>query len=165
MRRFGHLGGALLLASAVSVLFSLQFIWILWLCLGSVLLAVFPDEDVKWHGHRGFTHSILFLVLVTVGCSLIVSIVYLYLPKLLGPVVWSSLESIYLRLVFLTTASIGIGLGSHIFLDLLTHSGIPLFWPSQRRYSLRICQASNMYVNFAIMVLGLLAFFFVIVRI
>jgi inner membrane protein len=60
-------------------------------------------------GHRGFTHSLLALLLVSIG-------VY-FLP----------IDEPY-QVAFI------IGFGSHILADFLTNSGVPLFYPLDKRF-------------------------------
>lgn len=64
-------------------------------------------------GHRGFTHTLLALLLFTyflifIGCLFPISIRGYLMPLFMG---------------------MSIGYGSHLLLDMLTISGIPLFYP------------------------------------
>jgi len=72
--------------------------------------ALVPDLDIKLHlKHRGVTHSLLALLLISLGAW--------YTMPLLLPYV-------------------ALGYGSHLFLDFLTVWGIPILWPVQRRFRL-----------------------------
>src|SRR3989339_753163 len=92
-----------------------------WLFLFLVLLgSIFPDIDepnskiVNWSGfigkiisffshHRGFFHSLFFILLISLILNLFLSIYYLF--------------------------GLVLGLFSHLFLDSLTKQGIVLFYP------------------------------------
>ncbi len=72
--------------------------------------ALLPDIDLKLHiKHRTVTHSLLALLLVSLGTW--------YTVPLLVPYV-------------------ALGYGSHLVLDFLTVWGIPIFWPWSRRFRL-----------------------------
>lgn len=72
--------------------------------------AVLPDIDLKLHiKHRTVTHSLLALLLVSLGAW--------YVMPLLLPYVAS-------------------GYGSHLVLDFLTVWGIPILWPYSKRFRL-----------------------------
>lgn len=60
-----------------------------------------------WFGHRGFTHTLVALALVSLASGLL-------LPGVLA-------------------AAIAGGYASHLLLDALTRSGIPALWPVTRR--------------------------------
>lgn len=60
-----------------------------------------------WFGHRGFTHTLVALAIVSAACGL-------WLPGALA-------------------LAIGAGYASHLLLDALTRSGIPLLWPVTSR--------------------------------
>ena len=64
-------------------------------------------------GHRGFTHSILALLLLTYGLFLLTGVI----PEFL--------TGYYLPFSF----GLIIGYASHLLLDMITVSGIPLFYP------------------------------------
>lgn len=72
--------------------------------------AVLPDIDIKLKlKHRGVTHSLLALLLISLGAQ--------HVAPLLVPYVAS-------------------GYGSHLLLDFLTVWGIPILWPLQKRFRL-----------------------------
>ena len=62
-------------------------------------------------GHRGFTHSLVALLLLVVGC-------------------------VYINMPVMYTAMIAGGYGSHIIADMLTIAGVPVLWPIRFRWSL-----------------------------
>lgn len=64
-------------------------------------------------GHRGFTHSLLAFLLLGYGLFLLSG----FIP--------ASVSGYYLPLAF----GVIVGYGSHLLLDMLTVSGIPLFYP------------------------------------
>lgn len=64
-------------------------------------------------GHRGITHSLIATLLMTVG-----ALHFLQAGSSAGIIV----------------AAISVGYLSHLFTDWLTPSGIPLLWPSKRRF-------------------------------
>jgi inner membrane protein len=91
--------------------------WSFWLAAG--LLPIVPDFDAfstcnygTICGHRGFTHSLLFAVVLSAGAA--------------------ALTSRYFRMRFLTLAAIFSAITiSHAVLDAFTNGGygVPLFWP------------------------------------
>jgi len=68
-------------------------------------------------GHRGITHSALAIL----GCALLLMI--LGTGWLAAPVV--------------------VGYLSHLLADGLTPSGVPLLWPSKRRFTLNLCRTGS----------------------
>lgn len=90
--------------------------------------AVLPDADVLWHepfahdclhGHRGFTHSLVFAVVVGIAVA---SLAFRDAP------LWSKLHVGRLR--YLTFATL-----SHGVLDMLTNggAGVAFLWPFSRQ--------------------------------
>lgn len=82
-------------------------------------------------GHRGITHS----ALAVIGC--LMALATLGMGLMAAPIV--------------------IGYLSHLLADGLTPSGVPLLWPSRRRFTLNLCQTGSlmeMLVVAAIAVLG-----------
>lgn len=82
-------------------------------------------------GHRGITHS----ALAVIGC--LMALATLGMGWMAAPIV--------------------IGYLSHLLADGLTPSGVPLLWPSRRRFTLNLCQTGSlmeMLVVAAIAVLG-----------
>lgn len=101
-----------------------------------IVMGVLPDFDVLWFPigrrysiarHRGGSHSIFFIILVT-----------LILAAIMSPII---------RVDFFALVLIGIISGlSHICLDVLTTIGIPVFWPlSKREVHLDLERAINPY--------------------
>ncbi len=101
-----------------------------------IVLGVIPDFDVLWFPigwrysiarHRGISHSIFFICIVTV-----------VLAAILAPII---------NVNFFVLCLIGIISGlSHICLDVLTTIGIPVFWPfSKRELHLDLERAINPY--------------------
>lgn len=100
-------------------------------CLGVVALgSLAPDLDTPksslgrrtWPvsrtvssliGHRGFTHSILACLLVSLGLE----VASQYYPGWLAYFV-----------------AFGIGYASHVVADWFTTEGVPLFWPNRKRF-------------------------------
>jgi endonuclease YncB( thermonuclease family)/membrane-bound metal-dependent hydrolase YbcI (DUF457 family) len=69
------------------------------------------SEDLnRLFGHRGFLHSLLALVLVTLVVGL--------------PLWWITGRPS-------TMIAVGVGYGSHLFADMMTLGGVQLFWPSR----------------------------------
>lgn len=79
-------------------------------------------------GHRGVTHSLL---AVLAGVLIVAVVGWHGLNGLAGPVV--------------------VGYLSHLAADSLTPSGVPLLWPSRRRFTLNLCSTGS------IMELGIVA--------
>jgi len=117
--------------------FSELFIPLSIMC-GSMLGSVFPDIDHKGSfigkrlkiassvihhlfGHRGITHSPFFCVGLS---SLLAYVAFLFLSG------WLQTFSLYLLLGFF------VGMASHLLLDAITPSGIPLLYPvTKKRFS------------------------------
>jgi membrane-bound metal-dependent hydrolase YbcI (DUF457 family) len=88
------------------------------IALIAVGLAVFPDVDVLFGVHRGPTHSLGAVLLVTLAASALA---------------WRRLPVVFVA------ASCGLAYASHLALDLLgkdsrTPRGIMLFWPWSSEY-------------------------------
>lgn len=83
-------------------------------------------------GHRGVTHSLIAVVAM-------IAVIVLW-----GGAAYS------------TVAALAVGYLSHLGADLLTNSGIPLLWPSQRRFALPL--ASTGGLREWILVLGVCGF-------
>ncbi|MCV2508495.1 MAG: metal-dependent hydrolase [Candidatus Lightella neohaematopini] len=105
--------------------------------LGSLITCLLPDIDhpksfigkrFKWlsvpiyklFGHRGFTHSLLLIVMI---------IIYINVRKVSIPI-----DVVYAMII---------GYISHIIADVLTPAGIPLFWPYNKKFSIPIIKKSN----------------------
>lgn len=72
--------------------------------------------------HRGVTHSLLAMVAWWLAVRWVDA-------SLHGPV-WLGLAALA-------------GYGSHLLLDAATVSGVPLFWPASRKYTLRLCKTGS----------------------
>jgi len=100
-----------------------------------VLCARLPDIDQDsrftrlFGGHRGFTHSLLGVLLL----SLFFATIVVSLPVL------CTMNGITLQPVLFTEVKIALeafitGWVMHIVADSITRGGVPLFWPSPTRY-------------------------------
>jgi len=159
MRRAGHIGGAMLFSSMVSLQLNLSPEQLLLLSAAASAVAMFPDEDLRWHSHRGFTHSILFLTFLSIAFGLSGCALWAAMPYQLG---WSGLPTplsgiSHLQVFLACSAPVVIGGGSHLMLDLMTKSGIPIFWPCGRKYSMGLFSASNPVANYGMAALGFLS--------
>lgn len=83
---------------------------------GSKFLCPITERPVS--SHRGFTHSI-------VGMLLIVGIIGLLLPIEI-------------------TKYVGIGYLSHLLADMLNPAGVPLLWPNKARFRIPIINTGSM---------------------
>jgi len=90
----------------------------------AVVLPIVPDIDVfssaaygTWLGHRGFTHSLIFALLLGIAAA---GVTFRYFR-----VNWWSLAALFFLMI-----------ASHGLLDALTRGGegIPFFWPLGNRY-------------------------------
>lgn len=103
--------------------------------LGSYIGSVVPDIDMKGssisrqlpllyyligrrYKHRGFTHSLLFIFMLSVGSIFIIKV--------------SGADMI----VSIFMSGVVMGCVSHIVLDILTIEGVELFYPCKKRISL-----------------------------
>jgi inner membrane protein len=95
-----------------------------------ILGSIAPDLDIKLGEkfHRTFTHSLFFLIFSSCGISIISKSIAL---------IW-----------FISYAS-------HLFLDSLTKSGVPLFYPISGKYGLRWF-TTGMLIDKLIGIFGLL---------
>lgn len=145
----GHLGLALLITGGVSIIFRLPLAWLFWMCLIGVLFARIPDWGFMWGGHRGVTHSITFTLIVSIlgGVPLLFTLNYMtgFLPEF-------SLSSFEVLVISFTP--IAGGLASHLLGDVITWTGIPLFWPRDKMYALKLCRAHSPRANQALLAIG-----------
>lgn len=146
MYKTGHYGAALLLYAPVGYLLLAVDPGLAVLGgIGAVAFSRVPDYDLRVPGleHRGVTHTLLFLIVVTgalAGTSLAFADQFGTDPILTGGL----------------GAIVGIvAIGSHLFADALTPSGVPLLWPiSSRRFSVSLATASNPIANYGLLVFG-----------
>ncbi len=116
-----------LFAIALSSVLMLDMPYIL---IGSLL----PDIDfILGVEHRGLTHSLLFLILIS-------AIVYYKAGKREG-------------------ISMMLGIASHLILDSITVAGVRLFYPLQMMYSFSLTLSSSSSVNFLIIISSFVIFF------
>jgi len=100
-----------------------------------VLCARLPDIDQDSRfarllgGHRGFTHSLLGIVLISLLFATIVvslPIVFAMNGLILQPVLFAEVK--------IALEAIITGWVLHIIADSITRGGVPIFWPSPTRY-------------------------------
>ncbi|MES3516833.1 MAG: metal-dependent hydrolase [Natronomonas sp.] len=147
MYKIGHYGAALLCYAPVGVVVSLVFgsEIAVFLGVGTVALCRIPDYDLRipFVSHRGVTHTLLFLLVVTAALA----VGGLFVADVLGTDP-------------LSTAGLGavvgvVAIGSHLAADVITPAGIPLLWPlSDRSYSLGVVTASNTIANYGLLLSG-----------
>ena len=148
MHKEGHWGAALVCYAPVG-----------WAVLGSrpglavaggvgvLALARLPDVDLRlpFVSHRGPTHTLLFAALV--GGALAGT------AALLAPRLPAALAAPWL--VPFAAFVGGFGVGTHLLADVLTPTGVPLFWPlSNRRFSLRLVGSDSTLANWGLLALG-----------
>lgn len=112
---------------------------------GVLWLAMLPDVDVRIPGvpHRGPTHSLGFAALV--GAALGGAVLLVGRPLGLAEPVG----------VAAFAAGVGVvGVCAHLAGDLLTPSGVPLFWPLGGSYSLSVTTADSTVWNYGLFALG-----------
>jgi inner membrane protein len=149
MYKTGHYGAALLVYAPIGfLLLSIDPGIAVVGCFGSVGLSRLPDYDLRvpFLEHRGITHTLLFLLVVT---AVLGGAGYVLGGQFgTGPAVVAGLAA----LVAL------VGIGSHLLADALTPAGVPLLWPlSGTDYSLNVARASNPIANYGLLVLGVAA--------
>jgi len=159
MQRIGHIGGAMLFSAMLSAQLGLSPVHSLLLSIVASSVAMFPDEDLKWHSHRGFTHSLVFLALLSSLSGLLGCAIWKIMPSQLGWAWWPPpLSSLTCLQVFLAcSVPITIGAGSHLFFDLMTKTGVPLLWPFRKRYSMKLFRSSNPFANYGLAALGIIS--------
>lgn len=92
--------------------------------LYAVLFGLLSDLDyVVCLKHRGVTHSLLFMIILSSAVG--------YFNPLLG------VAAFY-------------GVGMHIILDMLTKSGVQLYWPMKRRVRIAELSFDSVVANYAI---------------
>jgi inner membrane protein len=146
MYKTGHYGAALLLYAPVGyLLLSVDPGLAVLGGIGTVAFSRVPDYDLRVPGisHRGITHTLLFLLVVTAalaGVGVAVAEQFGTDPLLTGGI----------------GAIVGVvAIGSHLLADALTPSGVPLLWPlSSRRFSVSLATASNPAANYGLLAFG-----------
>jgi len=136
----------------ISVLFYAFIFWF-FAFLFSVLsmrVAVIPDwidKPIESEGnHRKFGHSLTFILIISLisyfgiyFCSYFFFSLFAYTPKeFTGVALFSKILGINVSLM------ISLSLLSHLILDVITYSGIPLFYPISKRYfSLKLVKSGS----------------------
>lgn len=98
----------------------------------------FSDIIHLTFGHRGFTHSLLFLI---VSLSL-----FTYLDVGSQPLI--------MGFIF--------GMSTHVFADFLTKEGVPLFWPLTEKYKSPIALKTGGIIEHLLVLLFALATFYMV---
>jgi len=147
MNKTGHQGAALLLYAPVGLLLFTHVDPEVAGVAGAatLALAMLPDIDLKLPlvPHRGPTHTLLFLALVTAATAAAGYHVASHLPT-----------------TALVSGAVGgvvgvVAVGSHLAADAVTPSGVPLLWPVSRHdVSLDLVRASNPLANTVLLTLG-----------
>jgi inner membrane protein len=112
---------------------------------GVVWLATLPDVDLRLPGvpHRGPTHSLPFAALVATalgGAALVAA---------------EPLGADDPGFVAVLAAGVGaFGVCTHLLGDVITPSGVPLFWPVGDSYSVSLTTADSTVWNYGLFVLG-----------
>ena len=149
MYKTGHYGAALLVYAPVGfLLLSVDPGVAIAGCIGSVGLSRLPDYDLRvpFLEHRGITHTLLFLLVVTAALGA----AGLLVGRRVGvdPAIAVGLGAVVAV----------VGIGSHLLADALTPAGVPLLWPlSGTDYSVSVARASNPIANYGLLVLGVAA--------
>lgn len=110
-------------------------------------LATVPDLDASVPGvpHRGGTHSLAFAVVVGACCGVLATRV----EPVLGVAVPPDVPGFGFGFL--------VGFGSilaHLAADVITPMGVPLLWPAERRWSLRVTPSRDPVWNGGLFVLG-----------
>ncbi|WP_254833122.1 metal-dependent hydrolase [Haloglomus salinum] len=148
----GHYGMALLVYAPVGYILVQADPFLAFVGGAGVLaLATLPDVDMDLPlvPHRGPTHSLLFLALVAGALGAV--------GYAVGQGSWQPLGGPTRAAVF--GAGIGVlGVGSHLFADMLTPAGVNLFWPLPAdSFTFDIARADNTVANYALLGLGAFA--------
>jgi len=138
MKGITHITAAITIASTFTTDISLLGIS----ALGSVIpdidhphsivgrkIPIIPELFNLFFGHRTLTHSLLGLI----GTSL-----FIYLKSPSWAVAWV------------------IGYGSHLILDMLTPSGVPLLWPRTKNLGFNLVQTGGVLENIFLLLLFLI---------
>jgi inner membrane protein len=145
--RTGHYGVSLLLFAPVGLALVLAGRPGLAVAAGAgvLWLATLPDVDHRIPGvpHRGPTHSLGFAALVGAGFGgvALLAAAPLGVPDPTG--------------VAAVAAGVGVfGILAHLAGDVITPSGVPLFWPVGDDYSLYVTTADSTLWNYGLFALG-----------
>lgn len=148
--RTGHLGVSMLVFAPIGYLFVAAGEPLAALVTGGAMLwlAMLPDVDHRVPGipHRGPTHSLLFAALVGgafAGAGAL-------LADGVGTVDRARLSLFGFFVGF-------VSVGAHLLGDVLTPSGVNLFWPWGREFSLYLTRADSTIANYGLFLLGVFA--------
>ena len=178
MLREGHLGIGLLVYIPVAAILVIFNYWVL-LAIGvwaTVIGAGLPDLDtqVRFVKHRGWTHTVWFILLVAIGGSILgklsIQWIFGFFP-LVEDVVPQSLG---VAAAGMFAGGMALGVGSHLIGDLVTQEGLRPFHPilprdiggltvSKTRYHWGSLRATNRLVNAMFLGAGVLGLSAVIV--
>jgi len=152
----GHVGLALLVASGMSAALQLSLLAVLWTCGIASIMAVVPDKDIRsaYLSHRGVTHSILFACTASIAIGALSHFLLTFHPQICE--IAASVLHMSPFIAGFTPAFIGTA--THLAGDVVTYSGIPLFWPSKKRFSLGLFGSKNAAVNIMAGLAGFAAF-------
>lgn len=157
MKRSGHYGIALLAYAPIGLFIAALGYGPLALLGGlcAISLSTIPDCDRQLPGidHRGPTHSVVFVLLVSAAlasvCALVLS---------------SPSPFFHVGFVALAFAIGAVSVGSHLLADALTPTGITPFWPlSNRRYAISVSYGTQKQVNYMLLGSGIVASLAVVV--
>lgn len=147
MLKPGHYGAALLVYAPIGyLLLSVDPALTVLGALGVVLLARLPDWDLRVPGldHRGVTHTLVFLF----GTAAVLGV--------LGYVFAGAFGIPARRTAGLGVVIAIVAVGSHLFADWLTPSGVPLLWPlTERRFSANVARTTSPVANYGLLALGI----------
>jgi len=152
--RKGHYGVALLVFAPVGFSLVRAGAPDLAFLTGAIMLsfAMLPDVDLRVPllTHRGATHTLAFGALVGGAFALVAS--------LAGEALGLSPGGVLGR-VGLAGFGFAVGaltVGAHLLADVLTPSGVALFWPlSRRRYTLSLAPARSPVANYVLFAVGI----------
>lgn len=146
MYRTGHYGVALILYAPVGFVLA-GFDPGLSVLGGVAAVSLSPLPDVDYRiplvAHRGSTHTLLFLVFVSVSLTVIGwSVADAFGTEPTGTAVVGALAGT-------------VAIGSHLLADALTPGGVPVLWPiSKGRFVIGVSSASNPITNYGLLAVG-----------
>jgi|GEM_PF-3880884 len=145
-----------------SILFSIMIISLFFLTILSMRISVIPDSidkpSIDENSHRKFGHSLIFLSLCSIcsyfalysSCYYILSFLLSHSPLIEQP--YSSYYKVFHTAIDIFSKMLSINISimifssllSHLILDVITYSGIPLFYPISKRYfSLKLVKSGS----------------------
>jgi len=149
MHRAGHVGAALLVYAPLGLLVTAVGAGGLAVlaAAGVVALAMVPDLDQQVPGlrHRGFTHTLIFALIVAIGTGLAGAVI--------GGLLYGPLGAVGATVLSFLVG--GLTIVSHILADMLTPAGVrPLRPWVSHRYTYDVARASNPLANALLLVAG-----------